>query len=262
MRLPYLIRKTGKRVIEVTPVLRRHLLSSTDYRLLAGAEEARSLATSTVGWLSTRTVARQELAYERLIVAMKHGAPRIDLRVAADAIAATGIVNPRVLEVGCGSGYYSEVLTTLVSGGVRYTGSDYSGAMIARARARYPASDFEIVDATRMPYTDGAFDIVFNGVSLTHILDYTTAIHEAARVASSFCIFHTVPIFRDRATAFLTKYAYGAPVVEIIFAKDELLEQFHRAGLRVEREWPCLPYDVYRNIGHHSTTETYLCSRL
>ena len=95
--------------------------------------------------------------------------------------------------------------------------------MIARARARYPSAAFEVADATRLPYADGAFDIVFNGVSLMHIIDYQAAIREAARVAARYCIFHTVPVFDDHPTTFLRKYAYGAPVVEIVFGKQELM---------------------------------------
>ncbi|MCP6757053.1 class I SAM-dependent methyltransferase, partial [Klebsiella pneumoniae] len=77
----------------------------------------------------------------------------------------------------------------------------------------YPAGAFGVADATRLPYPDRAFDIVFNGVSLMHIIDYAAAIREAARVSSGFCIFHSVPMFDgDQATTFLQKYAYGAPV--------------------------------------------------
>ena len=87
-----------------------------------------------------------------LIADMKNGEPRLDFTLAAEAVAATGIATPRLLEVGCGSGYYSEVFADLVPGGVRYTGIDYSEAMIARARARYPSVAFEVADATRLPY--------------------------------------------------------------------------------------------------------------
>ena len=91
-------------------------------------------------------------------------------------------------------------MPTLLPGGISYTGIDYSDAMIARARARYPSAAFEVADATRLPYADGAFDIVFNGVSLMHIIDYRAAIREAARVAARYCIFHTVPVFDDHQT--------------------------------------------------------------
>jgi SAM-dependent methyltransferase len=260
MKLPHAIRQIGKRVVQATPILRRHILTSTDYQVLGGVEEARSAMAVSGGWLAARTVARQERAYQRLIAAMKDGEPRLDLRVAAEAVAATGIASPHLLEVGCGSGYYSEVFATLVAGGVRSTGIDYSEAMIARAHARYPAAAFEVADATRLPCPDNAFDIVFNGVSLMHIIDYQVAIREAARVAGRYCILHTVPVFDDFHTTYLRKYAYGAPVVEVVFGKKELMAVCEHAGLRLEREWPCVPYDLSEATGHSSTTETYLFS--
>ncbi len=258
MKLPRIVRKMAKAVIQSSPTLRRQILYSTDYRVLGGVDEAQRAAASSGGWLAARTVARQQRAYQSLIAAMKRGEPRIDLAVAAEAVAATAIPHPRLLDVGCGSGYYSEVFATLLPADVDYTGIDYSDAMIERARARYPSTAFETADATRLPYADGAFDIVFNGVSLMHIIDYQAAIREAARVAARYCILHTVPVFDDHQTMFLSKYAYGAPVVEIVFGKSELIKLCHDAGLRLEHEWPGIAYDVHGVTGHHSRTETYL----
>jgi SAM-dependent methyltransferase len=260
MKLPRFVRRIGRRLVSATPILRRHILSSTDYRVLGGLEEARSITAASGGWLAARTVMRQDHAYQGLIADLKRGEPRLDLKVAAEAIAATGLANPRVLEVGCGSGYYSDVFVTLLAGGVRYTGIDYSDAMIASARTQYPSTAFEVADATRLPYADGAFDIVFNGVALMHIIDYQAAIREAARVAGRFCVFHSVPVFQDYRTTFLSKYAYGAPVVEIVFNKQELMSLCADAGLILEREWQCLPYDVYDATKQHSASKTYLFS--
>jgi ubiquinone/menaquinone biosynthesis C-methylase UbiE len=258
MKLPRIVRQIARSVIKSTPILRRQILVSTDYLVLSGVDEARIVAASSGGWFAERTVARQERAYESLIAAMKRGEPRLDFKVAAEAIAATGIANPRVLEVGCGSGYYSDVFATLLPGGVRYTGIDYSDAMIARARAHYPSGNFKVADATELPYAKGAFDIVFNGVSLMHIIDYQAAIREATRVALRYCVFHSVPVFDDHRTTFLRKYAYGAPVVEVVFGKQELMAFCRNAGLRLKREWTSIPYDVSAVTGHHSRTETYL----
>jgi ubiquinone/menaquinone biosynthesis C-methylase UbiE len=260
MKLPRLVRQIGKRIVKAAPILRRHILASTDYRVLSGSQEARDMTTSSSGWHTARTVMRQERAYEGLIAAMKHGKPRLDLSVAAEAIAATAIPNPQVIEIGCGSGYYSDVFATLLPGGVRYTGIDYSDAMIARARVRYPSATFEVGDATRMKYADHSYDIVFNGVSLMHIVDYQAAIREAARVASRYCIFHSVPIFHDYGTTFFRKYAYGAPVVEVVFSRQEFMALCGGAGLRLEREWNCIPYDVSEVTGHPSTMVTCLFS--
>jgi SAM-dependent methyltransferase len=261
MKLPRIVRQIGKRVVKATPILRRHILTSTDYKVLGGGEDARNTAASSEGWLAARTVARQERAYLALIGDMKNGEPRLDFTVAAEAVMATGIVTPRLLEVGCGSGYYSEVFADLVVGGVSYTGIDYSEAMIARARARYPSIPFEVADATRLAYPDDAFDIVFNGVSLMHIIEYQAAIREAARVAERYCVLHTVPVFDNYQTTYLRKFAYGAPVVEIVFGKRELMSLCKDAGMRLEREWSCIPYDVSEVTGQYSTTETYLFSK-
>lgn len=260
MNIRRLVRQVGKRLVKATPVLRRHVLPSADYRVLGSIDEARAAAHSSDGWFAARTVARQERAYRKLIAAMKAGEPRLDFRIAADAVAATGLSHPRLLEIGCGSGYYSEVLATLLPGGVRYIGIDYSAAMIARAREHYPDIAFEIADATKLPYADQSFDIAFNGVSLMHILDYQAAIREAARVAR-FCIFHSVPVFDDYRTTFLSKYAYGAPVVEVVFGKQELMSLCRDAGLRLIQEWPGIAYDVYEATGHHSSATTYLFAR-
>jgi SAM-dependent methyltransferase len=261
MKLPRIVRQIGKRVVKATPILRRHILTSTDYKVLGGGEDARNAAASSEGWLAARTVARQERAYLALIGDMKNGEPRLDFTVAAEAVMATGISTPRLLEVGCGSGYYSEVFADLVAGGVSYTGIDYSEAMIARARARYPSITFEVADATRLAYPDDAFDIVFNGVSLMHIIEYQAAIREAARVAGRYCVLHTVPVFDNYQTTYLRKFAYGAPVVEIVFGKRELIALCKDAGMRLECEWPCIPYDVSEVTGQYSTTETYLFSK-
>jgi SAM-dependent methyltransferase len=258
MKLPRIIRKFAGGVIRSTPILRRQILSSTDYRVLSGVDEARQTTATSAGWLASRTVMRQERAYRTLIAAMKRGEPRLDFSIAAEAVATAGIANPRILEVGCGSGYYSEVFATLLASAPLYTGIDYSDAMIVRARACYPSATFEVADATRLPYADGAFDIVFNGVSLMHIIDYQAAIREAARAAARYCIFHSVPVFDNYRTTYLRKYAYGAPVVEVVFGKPELMSLCQDAGLRLKSEWPGIPYDVFGVTGHRSGTVTYL----
>ncbi len=82
MKLPRLVKQIGNRVVQATPILRRHILTSTDYKMLGGVEEAREVQACSPGWLATRTVARQERAYRNLIADMKRGEPRLDFSVA------------------------------------------------------------------------------------------------------------------------------------------------------------------------------------
>lgn len=238
--------------------MRRQIFVSCDYRVISESEARASRA---AGWFSPFTVARQGRAYVRLLQEMRSGSPRIDLRVAAEAVDSFGASRISLLEVGCGSGYYSEVFARLPKCEVEYAGMDYSPAMIKSARRNYPLTRFEVADATNMPFQSGSFDVVFNGVSLMHILDYEKAIAEAARVARLGCIFHSVVLFDRRSTTYVHKYAYGSPVTEVIFNRDELLACLRRNRLTVVRSWPSIPYDLNHLVGEASHTETFMCQK-
>jgi SAM-dependent methyltransferase len=243
-------------MIRAVPFLRRQWYVSTDYRLISEQELRRGSAR---GWFSPLTAWRQERAYMALLSQMHAGTPREDLVIAARAIDMVGMQETSLLEVGCGSGYYKEILTSLCTTKVNYVGVDYSPAMVARARRRYPDGDFRQMDATRLDFPDGAIDIIFNGVSLMHIPDWRKAIAESRRVARRACIFHSVPVFPSRTTAHLAKYAYGSPVIETVFNRQELLACMEENGLQLRGAWVGLPYDVHEVSGEHSHGETFLC---
>jgi len=249
-------RRLVGRAIRSVPWLRRQWEVSTDYRLIGEAELGGGSAS---GWFSPLTAWRQDRAYGKLLIDMHRGAPRDDLHIAVQAIDVLGLPQATVLEVGCGSGYYHEILDTLAHTSIAYTGVDFSPAMIARAKRRYPGADFRQMDGTALAFRDGAFDVAFNGVSLMHIPDWRKAVAESRRVAQVACIFHSVPVFPSRPTAHLAKYAYGAPVTETVFNRDELVACFRDNGLAVRQSWRGLIYDVFDVAGEHSYDETFLC---
>lgn len=232
--------------------------SSTGYRIVSREEAASG---SSDGWLDRSVAEKQDAAFRKLLDGMHAGAPRRDLVVAADAVRATGLAEPSLLEVGCGSGYYCEALPHLLGAPIRYTGLDYSAAMIDVARERYPQTPFVVGDAANLPFEDESFEIVMNGVSLMHILAYERAIAESARVASKWCIFHTVPVLEHRATTYLMKNAYGLPTIEIIFNERELLDLFNTHRLEVCEVFQSLPYDLSAVLGEPTTTRTYVGRR-
>jgi ubiquinone/menaquinone biosynthesis C-methylase UbiE len=254
---PYrLARRAAGLVLRALPWTRRMLVASCDYRIVTHAQ---ARAHRGGGWHFTSTVRRQEQAYDLLLAEMRGGRARNDLTVAAQAIDTLELESPTLLEIGCGSGYYVEVFEALCRSRVGYTGLDYSPAMVERAMRRYPQANFVTGDATKLDFPDKAFDIVFNGVSLMHILDFEQAIAEAARVAAKGVIFHSVPLLEQHETVYLTKYAYGAPVVEVIFNRAHLLGMFVRHGLAVQQSWFSEDYDVAGVVGEASRAESFLC---
>ena len=68
-----------------------------------------------------------------------------------------------------------------------------------------------------------------------------------------------MPVFADYQTTLPRKYAFGAPVVEVGFDKQELTSLYQGTGLLLEREWPCIPYE-HKVTGHHSATGNHACS--
>lgn len=230
--------------------------ASADYSLLSRDAAADGQFKS---WHDHSVTERQDAAYRSLLQEMYAGQPRQDFLVAAEAVRCTGMDDPLILEVGCGSGYYSEILSYLLNRSVRYVGLDYSAAMLQLARKSYPEQLFVLGDATALPFDDGSLDVVMNGVSLMHILSYETAIAEARRVAARWCIFHTVPVLRNRQTTFLQKKVYGEPGFEVIFNEAELHQILEQRGLIVRQILESVPYDLKRVVGEATVTKTYVC---
>lgn len=87
------------------------------------------------------------------------------------SLCARAAVRPgaRVLDVGCATGYYSAIFSSL---GYEVTGIDISETGIQKAREMYPDIRFEVQDATDLPYEAGSFDLVFAlGVSVASTRD-------------------------------------------------------------------------------------------
>lgn len=232
---------------------------STHYEVLT-REQALAVPCS-AGWDRPEVARAQHDAFLGLVQAMRAGAPRVDLRTVASAVRRAGLDGPSLLEVGAGSGYLQEVLAHLAPG-VRYTGLDASHAMLARGREAYPGLPLVQGDALQLPFADGAFDIVLNGGSLMHTVDYAGALAECARVAGCWCILHTVPVLLRRPTTYLRKRAYGAgDVVEVIVNAAELEARIAACGLRVVEVLPSVPYDLSAVLGERSASRTYVCAR-
>ena len=87
----------------------------------------------------------------------------------------------RVLDVGCGSGGFCELAAER---GAVVHGIDAMADRIADARRRVPAGDFRVEFMERLPWPDGAFDVVAGFNAFQYALDVELALTEACRVAA------------------------------------------------------------------------------
>lgn len=165
-----------------------------------------------------------------------------------------------VLEVGCSSGFYSEVFD-IAGLGVRYAGCDYSDAFIALARQTYPSLRFDVENATALNYEDNAFDVVISGCCLLHIPEYTKGVAETARVARRYAIFHRTPVVWGQPEQWYRKQAYGVETVEIHFNEPEFLTLLDDNGFELIATYTLSEesIDIKRTKGNAS--RTYVCRK-
>lgn len=165
-----------------------------------------------------------------------------------------------LLEIGCSSGYYSEIVD-IAKLPLRYSGCDYAPAFIEMACKKYPNVEFAVEDATALRYPTAGFDIVVSGCCLLHIPDYAKAVEESARVARRYAIFHRTPVVWGQPEQWYRKQAYGVETVEIHFNEPEFLDLLDKSGL----ELICThtlseeSVDAFRTQGHAS--RTYVCRK-
>lgn len=83
--------------------------------------------------------------------------------------AGAALAGGRVLEVGCGSGYFLHRLSEY--GAAHAAGIDLMEDRIAAARERYPTLELAAGDASQMPWGDASFDVVAQLTCLSSVLD-------------------------------------------------------------------------------------------
>jgi len=95
----------------------------------------------------------------------------------------------RVLDVACGTGDLSLELARRVAPAGQVVGSDFSEAMLARARQKGAAAHtpdgvlrFEWADALQLPYGEGSFDAATVGFGVRNFADLESGLAELVRV--------------------------------------------------------------------------------
>lgn len=232
---------------------------STHYVEMARDEVGRESVRLRTAWKDDDLPVRQREFVDRQLAAYRGGdtVDVFDVMVRSLRDLQDGAGKRRVLEVGCSSGYYSEVFE-IAGLDVDYAGCDYSDAFIAMARQRYPLLQFDLQDATALGYADNTFDVVISGCCLLHIPEYQAAVAETVRVASSYAIFHRTPVVIGQPNKYYRKQAYGVETVEVHFNEPRFLQLLADSGLEL-----LATYTLDETVSHGagSATRTYVCRK-
>jgi ubiquinone/menaquinone biosynthesis C-methylase UbiE len=88
----------------------------------------------------------------------------------------------RILDLGCGTGIVARLVRERLGGGTRIAGLDISAPMIAKARALAPELEWHEGNAMKLPFEEGAFDLLLSQQMLQFVPDPAAALREARRV--------------------------------------------------------------------------------
>jgi demethylmenaquinone methyltransferase / 2-methoxy-6-polyprenyl-1,4-benzoquinol methylase len=116
--------------------------------------------------------------YDAMNRAMTAGLDRRWRRLTAEAVVSPG---DRVLDACCGTGDLALASRRLLGSG-KVTGLDFSEAMLERARRKSAEIEWIRGDLLRLPFQDGAFDVVTVGFGVRNVEDLDRALRELRRV--------------------------------------------------------------------------------
>lgn len=140
-----------------------------------------------------------------------------------------------LLDAGCSSAYYYEVIEHYVPGWVQYMGVDYNPGMVRLARTYYPNLQVLQADLRDLEITDCAFDVVLSGAAIAHIKDWRLALSEIVRVTRHWLLLHRTWVYLEetRPTRRLVTDAYGHDVWYHYINEQELIKTVEDLGMQL-----------------------------
>ena len=168
--------------------------------------------------------------------ARDHGPEVIDLWMNTIATHLKGHSVTRILDLGCGTGRFSEALAARFNADV--IGLDPSQKMLelAREKQRDDRVQYQLGSAESIPLPSASVDLVFMSMSLHHFADMTVAARECRRVLrSNGCV-----VIRTATREQIDSYPYvpfiakSIPILEEVLPSiAEIRDSFGAAGLRM-----------------------------
>jgi SAM-dependent methyltransferase len=137
--------------------------------------------------------------------AMRDGDAPAHIRAAAELLTelkrSTKKRSLSVLDVGCHSAYLSEVLRHYLPGWCWYVGVEESPAMRGLAREHFPDVILANMDASRLSFESGSFDLVFCASLTDRGSEWREVLAELCRIARGWILLHRFRSVTDGPTA-------------------------------------------------------------
>jgi SAM-dependent methyltransferase len=142
-----------------------------------------------------RTLAREQLAepqavppYRAFLEAMRMLVDELPLPTPA-----------RLLDFGCGTGHYGELLERHFPGSFEYTGCDYAPEMVEAARAEWPGRTFVVNDLFDNRLHLGSYDVLLAGALVDVLPEYERALDQLLGSPVPYVLLHRQQLTQGRS---------------------------------------------------------------
>ncbi len=148
--------------------------------------------------------------------------------------------NYKLLDVGCTSGYYNEVIEFFFPNTFKYSGCDYNSSSIELAKKYYPSKNFFVNDLTNLTINDKEYDITFLSGVIEHVPEYEKGLNELCRVTKKYIILHRIWL-QDGPSSCKKGTQYFVPVIRTHYNKKEFFDILEKASFT--KIWESETYD-------------------
>jgi SAM-dependent methyltransferase len=97
-----------------------------------------------------------------------------------------------ILDIGCTSGYYYEIINFFYPNKFKYNGCDYNPESVKLATQYYPEINFFVDDLTNLSSNDDEYDITFLSGVIEHVPEYVKGLNELCRITKKYIVLHRI----------------------------------------------------------------------
>lgn len=199
-------------------------------RRLTGSDLSNSYADSSIAPKQRRLVDEQ-------LQAMRSGKSPQHFQVVGRILSGlkeqAGARSFSLLDAGCGSGYYSEIIHHFVPGGIHYIGVDFNLGMLSMARQYYPGLSVGRMDLRWLAVRDASVDLVMSGAAIVHIREWDAALKELTRVTRKWLLLHRTLVCKSTPTSVSVERHYEKDVYRVRISEAELLALIGTLGMEL-----------------------------
>ncbi len=162
------------------------------------------------------------------------------VRDTVNALERTGLAQAQVLDYGCGSGLYREILKKNADTSAwTYVGADVNPAIVDACRRRDTETRYELViEDLPLPFPDATFDVVFASGVIQNVAHPEALLAEFRRITRDWVLLSRLPVRKFSAPAIYLQtvwHKWGQEQHPIhVFRRNELEAMILRHGLEIE----------------------------